>query len=117
MIGQGPLLSYQQNVWIVDAQYGGNISIGENGDIQYAGSQSIYVKIASITELTKIRGYRMSKSKSKDIYSGEHINAWTDEDGWLSLDFMCNMTTLVIPVDFKDEVIEDLKKLVKSMGK
>ena len=59
----------------------------------------------------------MSKLECKDIYSGEHINVWTDEDGWLYLDFLCNMTTLAIPVDFKDEVLKDLKKMVKSISK
>lgn len=59
----------------------------------------------------------MAKSKSRDMYKGEHINAWLDNDGWLYLDFMSNMTTLAIPDVFADEVIKDLKKLVKSIDK
>ena len=59
----------------------------------------------------------MGKSKNKNLFSGEHINAWVDKDGWLYLDFMSNMTTLAIPDIFKDEVLRDLKKLVKSLSK
>ncbi len=59
----------------------------------------------------------MGKSKNKDLFRGEHINAWVDEDGWLYLDFMSNMTTLAIPDVFKNEVLEDLKKLTKSISK
>ena len=59
----------------------------------------------------------MNILKRKDIYNGEQIDAWEDEDGWLYLDFMSNMTTLAIPDVFKDDVIKDLKKMLKFISK
>ena len=59
----------------------------------------------------------MKIPKRKDLYKGEYVNAWEDEDKWLYLDFLSNMTTLLIPDVFRKEVLEDLKKLTKSISK
>lgn len=56
-------------------------------------------------------------TKCKDLFKGEYVDAWEDQDGWLFLNFSSNMTTLSIPDVFKKEVIKDLKEMIKSIGK
>lgn len=55
----------------------------------------------------------MSKTRIADIYEGENLQVWKDEE-FVTLSI--GLTCISIPLEVWDDFKEDLKELVKVLG-
>ena len=55
------------------------------------------------------------EKKDELIFKGEHLVVSKDEYGWYEIQFLPNMTNILIPEDIAEEVLEDLKAMARCL--